>query len=72
MLTTWANSFHHCHVRDEQIGDGKFPEYSRGDKDKFEDALRLLAKMIAKDILRKHSNNRQNTSPQTNKKEEEN
>jgi hypothetical protein len=55
-------------VRDEQIGDGKFPEYSRGDKDKFEDALRLLAKMIAKDILRKHSNNRQNTSPQTNKK----
>jgi hypothetical protein len=55
-------------VRDERIGDGKFPEYSRSDKDKFEDALRLLAKMIAQDLLRKQAAIRQNASPQTNKK----
>jgi hypothetical protein len=69
MLTASADSFHYYPVRDEHIADSKLPEYAMSDKDKFEDALRLLAKMIAKDILRKQAATQQNASSQTKKEE---
>jgi len=52
-------------VRNEQIGDTHLPYYTGGEQDKFEDALRLLARMIAKDLLRKQSVGRHNITPQT-------
>jgi hypothetical protein len=52
-------------VKNEQIGDSHPPDYTGGEQDKFEDALRLLARMIAKDLLRKQSVGRQNSTPQT-------
>jgi hypothetical protein len=39
-------------VRSEEIGNTHLPNDTGGEEDKFEDALRLLARMIARSLLK--------------------